>query len=189
MGDEIDQIDLKLWLDSELLQKQNLLKTSFLELFEDLANNFPNELLREFFTDSRGKKISKGSNLLGAPYLVLDLIRNFDLDTGANLRLINWFGQGMFICAFFGKNFRLPVEHFLHDGFAFGLTEQPWELPEQVLEHKTTRNVTEQLLSKAKYQLWIKKLELEGSKKVIFTYLKQEIEKILALKSTPQDKS
>ncbi|MDA1268225.1 MAG: hypothetical protein O2829_03945 [Bacteroidetes bacterium] len=98
-----EELDFNLWLDKTLVQRQNQLKADFLNLFEQVGNAFPNSELSYFFPKSRGKKISKGNQLLGFPYLVLDLIRDFDLDSGCNFRLVSWFGHGLYFCVFFWK--------------------------------------------------------------------------------------
>ncbi len=96
-------IDLKLWLNADLIQQQNLLKRQFTAIFEEVGSAFSQKELQQISQKSRGVKLSKGNDLLGFPYQVLDLIRDFDLMSGANIRILNWFGNGIYTTVYLGK--------------------------------------------------------------------------------------
>ena len=174
-----DSLDLDLWLDQSLIQRQNQLKADFLDLFEQLGNSVTNEELTQFFSNSKGKKISKGNQLQGFPYFVLDLIRDFDLDTGCTIRFVSWFGHGLYCCVFFGKNLNFPTEPFLHAGFHLGNAHSPWDLPVQLecLGKSKPSPSSEQV-----NLLWIKEISLPANKELALKLLKEEVNKILQVK-------
>jgi len=174
-------MELDLWLDQSLLLRQNQLKADFLSLFEAVANSVSNEELSKFFPNSRGKKISKGNQLDGFPYLVLDLIRDFDTDTGCVLRLVCWWGHGLYFCVFTGAQLQLPATCFLADGFRLGKTKTPWDLPELILLGNSLKSLDEIALQKRGFQLWFKEITLHSNKEANLALLVKEIRKILQL--------
>jgi hypothetical protein len=176
-------MDLELWQNQALLIRQNKLKSDFLGLFEDLANSVTNEELRNFFPEAKGKKISKGNQLDGFPYLVLDLVRDFDLDSGCVLRLVSWWGYGLYFCVFLGAN--LPKDHsdyFLIEGFSLGKTDSPWNLPELILPGNSSNSLEEIRSRKVSLQLWFKEIKLQPDRESNKLLLEKEIRKILKLK-------
>ena len=174
-----ETLDLDLWLDQSLVQRQNQLKAEFLDLFEQLGNSVTNEELTQFFSNSKGKKITKGNQLQSFPYFVLDLIRDFELDSGCNIRFVSWFGHGLFCCVFFGENLKFPSQPFLDAGFKLGNTHSPWDLHSQMewLEKFRTNPIPEQ-----SGKLWIKKILLPANKKQGLQLLSEEVNKILQVK-------
>jgi hypothetical protein len=173
------ELDLHLWLDKTLVQRQNQLKTDFLDLFEQLGNSVTNEELARFFSNSKGKKISKGNQLLGFPYLVLDLIRDFDLDKGCNIRFVSWFGHGLYFCVFLGKQMLQPDQLFVENGFLLGRNDLPWDLVAQVdwIQAGTTTPDFPQNQEVAR--LWIKEIALVGDPENCLQILRDELKKIL----------
>lgn len=173
------ELDLNLWLDQSLVLRQNQLKADFLDLFEQLGNSVTNVELTNFFSNSKGKKIFKGNQLQGFPYLVLDLIRDFDLETGCNIRLVSWFGHGLFCCVFFGKNLNFSTEPFWNAGYHLGNAHTPWDLPTQ-LEWLCKSKPNS--ISKQGPILWIKEISLPANKEQGLQLLKEEVNKILQVK-------
>jgi hypothetical protein len=173
------ELDLNLWLDKTLVQRQNQLKTDFLDLFEQLGNSATNEELTHFFSKSKGKKISKGNQLLGFPYLVLDLIREFDLETGCNIRFVSWFGHGLFCCVFLGKQMLKPDRLFRENGFRLGRNDLPWDLAAQVDWVQARSTNPESRQNQGEARLWIKEIELVGDQENCLQILKEELKKIL----------
>jgi hypothetical protein len=173
------ELDLHLWLDKTLIQRQNQLKTDFLDLFEQLGNSVTSEELTRFFANSKGKKISKGNQLLGFPYLVLDLIRDFNLDKGCNIRFVSWFGNGLYFCVFLGKTQVLPDQLFVENGFLLGRKDIPWDLAAQVdwIQDGTTAPDSPKNHGEAK--LWIKEIVLLGDHENCLQILRDELKKIL----------
>ena len=170
------ELDLHLWLDKTLVQRQNQLKTDFLDLFEQLGNSVTHEELTRFFSNSKGKKISKGNQLLGFPYLVLDLIREFDLDSGCNIRFVSWFGHGLYCCVFLGKQMPQPDRLFSEDGFNLGRNDLPWDLAAQVDWIQAGNKNPE---NQGEARLWIKEIELVGEQANCLQILRDELKKIL----------
>ena len=60
-------IDLDLWMDLSLIQRQNHLKNQFQQILERVSDFFPSEDLVKIHGRSKGKKISKGNELVGSP--------------------------------------------------------------------------------------------------------------------------
>ena len=173
------ELDLHLWLDQALVQRQNQLKTDFLDLFEQLGNSVRNEELTHFFSNSKGKKISKGNQLLGFPYLVLDLIRDFDLEKGCNVRFVSWFGHGLYCFVFLGKTQVLPDQLFVENGFLLGRNDLPWDLPAQVDWIQTSAADSKYPLNQEETRLWIKEIALVGDRETCLQILCMELNKIL----------
>lgn len=173
------ELDLNLWLDKTLVQRQNQLKTDFLDLFEQLGNSITNEELSHFYSKSKGKKISKGNQLLGFPYLVLDLIREFDLENGCNLRFVSWFGHGLFCCVFLGKQMPQHDRLFVENGFQLGRNDLPWDLAAQVEWIQTHTTSSESPQNQGEARLWIKEIALVGDQENCLQILREELKKIL----------
>jgi hypothetical protein len=173
------ELDLHLWLDQELVQRQNQLKTDFLDLFEQLGNSVTNEELTCFFSNSKGKKISKGNQLQGFPYFVLDLIRDFDLDTGCNIRFVSWFGHGLYCCVFLSKQMLQTDRLFVENGFQLGRNDLPWDLAAQVNWIQTQTTDSKHPLKQGETRLWIKEIALVGDRETCFEILRKELKKIL----------
>jgi len=96
-------IDLRLLKDKNLFQKIKEQSDVIEHLFVLLSNDFPQNELLKFHPDSKGTKISKGYNLENSPFQVLDFVRDFDKNSGFNIRILNWWGQGLFIFIYYGN--------------------------------------------------------------------------------------
>jgi hypothetical protein len=173
------ELDLPLWLDQTIVQRQNQLKTDFLDLFEQLGNSVRSEELTHFFSNSKGKKISKGNQLLGFPYLVLDLIRDFDLETGCNIRFVSWFGHGLYCCVFLGKTQLLSDQSFVENGFKLGRNDLPWDLAAQVDWIKNQPDHSKSSHKQKGARLWMKEIHLVGDRETSLQILCEELKKIL----------
>ena len=173
------ELDLHLWLDKTLVQRQNQLKTDFLNLFEQLGNSVTNEELARFFSNSKGIKISKGNQLLGFPYLVLDLIRDFDLDKGCNIRFVSWFGHGLYCCVFLGKQMRQPDRLFVENCFLLGRNDLPWDLAAQVDWIQAGTTTPDSPKNQGEAKLWIKEIAMLGDHENCLQILRDELKKIL----------
>ncbi len=173
------ELDLHLWLDQALVHRQNQLKADFLDLFEQLGNSITHEELIDFFPKSKGKKISKGNQLLGFPYLVLDLIRDFDLASGCNIRFVSWFGHGLYCCVFLGKQMGQPDQFFVENGFQLGRNDLPWDLAAQVNWIQTPTTDSKHPLKDEEERIWIKEISLVGDRATCLEILRKELRKIL----------
>ena len=172
-------IDLDLWMDLSLIQRQNHLKNQFQQILERVSDFLPSEDLVKIHGRSKGKKISKGNELVGSPYLVLDLFRDFDPLLGLNFRILCWMGRGCFLMILGGKEVKLPTENLLSQGFAFGLAQEKWDFEKLILENSTARSMDVIQASQQEFSLWIKEVSLKNSIDLNSTLLTTEVKKIL----------
>lgn len=130
---ELDQANLHLLYNRSVFEEIHQLKTFFISLFSDLANEISTYELLAVHSGSQGIKITKGNELQHCPYQVLDVIRDFDKDKGFNIRILNWWGRGLFIFVFLGKNndkilnssdlfFKMDLM-----GYMLSKTSSPWD--------------------------------------------------------------
>lgn len=174
-------IDLDLWQNAELIQQQNLLKSQFNAILENVANAFSIDDFHKISSKSKGLKISKGNDLLGFPYQVLDLIRDFDIESGANIRLLNWFGNGFYITILLGKNRKNPLQKFHDLGYSFGLSENQWDYPDLILNKNQTREVPIISATEMEFYHWIREFKVNPEPSLLQENLKIEIKKILGI--------
>jgi hypothetical protein len=162
MSDKSIQLDLLLWKDKELVIRQNQLKGAFWKLFSELGNSPIAKKIGWFHTPNKGIKLTKGNDLLGFPFHVLDLIRDFETDKGLNIRILNWFGHGMFLFILAGKNNLLANSDFYSaNGFKYSLSPTPWDYPELIISNNHTENPDAALIDKSTYHQWFKQIQLE----------------------------
>ena len=180
MSEKPENLDLNFWLDREFLQKHNRLKAEFWEILGKVGDSVSLEEISKTHPRPKGKKLSRGNDLLGFPYQVLDLIRDFDLSGGLNIRILNWFGHGMFLFVLIGKNtFSEPQLHFLENEFSLGLTSSPWDYPELILESNSTRNPEFDQIQDLTFFQWFKPLSIPLEKSLIAVHLSSEIKKVI----------
>ncbi|MBA4302262.1 MAG: hypothetical protein C0433_19490 [Cyclobacterium sp.] len=182
-----NSLDVELWLNKDLIHRQNLLKTQFTSVLEDVGNSFPKEIFDKISAKSKGTKISKGNDLLGFPYLVLDLIRDFDPITGSNIRLLNWFGNGLFITILLGSNRENPVKEFIGLEFSFGLSENQWDYPDLILNRNLTTDEGKIAKAKLGFYHWIKPIPVDPDLLVLNQNLCKCLKKILGILSLPAE--
>ncbi len=187
MGEFQTPLDLGLWLDADLIRRQNLLKSQFLTILEEVCNSFSSEDLQIRNVKSRGSKISKGNDLLGFPYQVLDLIRDFDPETGINIRLLNWVGNGFFITVLFGKNREAPIDFLLNSGFSFGLSENQWDYPDLILNQNLTCEKGKITGSVLGFSHWVKTIFVDPDPIILRQNLAEEVKKILGILRLPKE--
>lgn len=183
-----NSLDIELWLNKDLIQRQNLLKTQFTSVLEDVGNSFPKEIFDKISTKSKGTKISKGNDLLGFPYLVLDLIRDFDPITGSNIRLLNWFGNGLFITILLGSKRENPIKEFIDLEFSFGLSENQWDYPDLILNQNLTTDEGKIAEANLGFYHWIKPIPVDPDLLVLNQNLCKSLKKILGILSLPAEK-
>jgi hypothetical protein len=182
-----NSLDIELWLNRDLIQRQNLLKSQFVSVLEDVGNAFSSEIFYKISAKSRGTKISRGNDLLGFPYLVLDLIRDFDPLTGSNIRLLNWFGNGFFISILLGNQRTNPIREFTDLGLSFGLSENQWDYPDLILRNNLTTDERKIAQANLGFRHWIKPIQVESDLTVFNQSLCECIKKILGILSLPED--
>ncbi|WP_111669432.1 hypothetical protein [Algoriphagus litoralis] len=174
-------IDLHLWLNKALIQQQNQLKNQFQLIFEAIGNSFSLAEFQKISPKSRGVKLTKGNDLLGFPYQVLDLIRDFDPNHGANVRILNWYGNGLFITVRLGKNRENPISALVSKGFSFGLSENQWDYPDLILNKNTTQSASKIKAWKYGFYHWIKEFEAKTNPDELKENLELELKKIIGI--------
>lgn len=175
MGNPEGLIDLQLWLNTSVINRQNHLKNQFMSIFEEVGNTLVEENYSRISSKSRGIKISKGNDLLGFPYQVLDVIRDFDPSTGVNIRLLNWFGNGLYSSVFLGKDKINPIDALLQNGMEYGLSEKTWDYPDLIL--KGNRSTDSEEISKVHlgFHHWIRKIEINSDTRSTYHILLEEV--------------
>ena len=164
MAENQNELDIELWLDQDVIPRQNRLKAKFWNLLSDVANELDLTELREIHVNSRGVKLSKGSDLLGYPYQVMDIIRDFDPENGLNIRLLNWFGHGLFLFVLIGnKHPRAPLTQLGNHNWLFDLSETPWDYPEILLNNTCSNNPTENEVKNSPFYQWHKPIVIKSA--------------------------
>jgi hypothetical protein len=95
---------LPIFTNKELFEKIHQAKNTFISLLENISNRIDINALNSTHLNHKGIKISKGNALERCPYQVLDVVRDFDPAYGLNIRLLNWWGYGMFLLILIGRN-------------------------------------------------------------------------------------
>lgn len=184
MAESPSDFDLWLWLDRDIIPRQNRLKAAFWEILAEVGNSLGPEILTKIHPVSRGTKLSKGNDLLGYPYQVLDLIRDFDPNDGLNVRVLNWFGHGLFLFVLLGKHHpKAPLAQLRESNWAFDLAPTPWEYPEILLKGASTNSPTAELLEKSTFYQWHKAIQISGEIDSVKPIILDELKKLTFLLS------
>lgn len=96
---------LAIYKNKALFEEIHQAKMSALRLLENVSNRIDLNELAEMHAGHKGVKISKGNELEHCPYQVLDVVRDFDPTRGLNIRLLHWWGYGMFLFVLLGKDY------------------------------------------------------------------------------------
>jgi hypothetical protein len=182
-------IDLALWLNADLIQRQNQVKTQFISVLMDVGNFFPADEFSKISSENRGIKLSKGNDLVGFPYHALDLIRDFDSKIGANIRILNWFGNGLYITVLLGKERKNPIKEFLECGFHYGLSENLWDYPDLIWNKNFTSEENEINGTELGFYHWIQEFKVDSQLCNLKEKLIIEIKKILDILTLSNEQS
>lgn len=182
----IDKTALQLLDNRGIFEEIHQLKAAFVALFSDLANEFPPIDLRAVHPSSKGTKVSKGNELQNCPYQVLDIIRDFDKDEGFNIRLLNWWGRGMFVFIFFGEHNKNIHAELLRNmkvlEYCWAKTSSPWDYKNMIdngyLERIDHRRADLHLRQFHYLQL-VKKIHYPDDFPSLKSLLKEQVEHIL----------
>lgn len=176
-------LDVSFWKNSKpFFEHFNQQTALIIEIFTEVSNAFPQNKLKSFFQNAKGCKISKGSQLNGLPYQVLDVIRDFDPKDGFNIRLLNWWGNGFFIFVTYGsenaKKFRKEISCF--NDFYLSKSTLPYQYEKVLTEIEVLNDITlsQELEIPKQIQIW-KKLDISENTTVTMNYLKKMIQYIL----------
>lgn len=128
-------------------------------LFAETANEFPQKLLKSYFPNAKGSKLSKGINLGHFPYQVLDIVRDFDPESGFNIRYLNWWGHGFFVIITYGHKFknRYMKKWITFPGEYFISIDSPLYDYDNLLKNKlilSEKNITLAKDSSNQLQIW-----------------------------------
>lgn len=136
-------INRRLLEDQNLWSEINQQTTLFLTLFTELSNEYRQDHLSKLIASSKGCKVTKGLQLQGHPYQVLDIIRNFNDEDGFNIRILNWWGHGLYIVILAGKNRRQGLMKFAHDHseYEISVDSDIWNYGK--ILHSTSKNPLE----------------------------------------------
>lgn len=174
--EEKPDLDLDLWLDQEIVLRQNKLKAKFWKILGEVGNRIDPELLLKIHPASRGTKLSKGNDLLGYPYQVLDLVRDFNPTDGLNIRVLNWFGHGIYLFVLIGKNHpKAPIQQLNKHQWVFDQASTPWDYPDILLDNSFTDSPSTQAFEDAKYFQWHKSIHISGDITAVETKIRDEL--------------
>jgi hypothetical protein len=156
-------IDTKLLGDPELFRKINSQTQLFVRLFTEIGNAFPQEYLKTIHEGSKGVKVSKGNQLEDLPYQVLDIIRDFNPQTGLNFRLLNWWGKGLFCFILYGSETAIiqkqAIEK-LSGEFSLSFSLKKWDYKEILSQNKNGEFNLKLHLEKFDHCQLLQKIEL-----------------------------
>ncbi|WP_339903591.1 hypothetical protein [uncultured Cyclobacterium sp.] len=96
--------------EKELFENISRAKKEFIHALSLVGNRIPFNKIEEIHDEHKGIKISQGNELQSCPYQVLDIVRDFDLNTGLNIRILHWWGRGAYFLVFYGANHPLIVK-------------------------------------------------------------------------------
>ncbi|MDF2158289.1 hypothetical protein [Algoriphagus sp. CAU 1675] len=172
---DTQQLDLDLWLNEEIVRRQNRLKLNFEIILGEVADSFTQKSLQEIHPNSKGKKLSRGNDLMGLPYQVLDFVRDFDWEIGLNLRLLNWFGKGFYLLALVGKRDFGKID-LSNSQFEICRWENPFDYPELISESSSNP-----ISGQPEFIQWAKKIDIVPEPDKTKDILIEEVKKVFTI--------
>lgn len=189
MMEYLGQSNTELLGDRALFEEIHRLKSFFIHLFSELANDISLDRLSEAHAASQGVKISKGNELEHCPYQVLDIVRDFDSKAGFNIRVLNWWGRGLFVLVYTGKDNTRLMHHpgfiasMQQRGYMLAKTSSPWDykrmIDQEQMEVIPSVDALDSHVSRFKYFQILKKIEYPASARGLNMLLKDQVEHIL----------
>lgn len=177
-------IDLDLWLDQSLISRQNQLKSIFWDILSNCAKEFPLARLSAIHSNSRGVKLTRGNDLNGFPYQVLDLIRDFDTANGLNVRVLNWYGHGLYLFILVGnKHPKKRDNAFITHKLKFCQSISAWDYPSIILNKNYINTPTEQHFDAAELFQWFTPLSISSNSDKTLAIINEKLDAILKLLS------
>lgn len=175
----MENFDLKLVQDKELFEKIKAQSDLYTRLFQQVADEFPQEMILAKHLGSKGSKISMGYRLENCPYQVLDIVRDFDENTGWNIRLLNWWGHGLFLFVLYGKStFQKMINSIqrLDHSYQFSTTPSPWEYKKIIEGGVNIESISNNKKTfQSKYFQVFKPIEIKPDFDKTYSILKKEI--------------
>ena len=186
---ELSPRTLNLLKDRSIFEEISDLKLFFVSVFSQLGNDFPTNDILQIHPGSKGLKISRGNELLSCPYQVLDIVRDFDMDTGFNIRILNWWGRGLFVFIFFGRENRFLIKDPLflswlqHHEYLLAKSASPWNY-EQIIDKNQAEPTqgADQLvthLAHFPFTQFVKKMDYPNDRQILHSLLTEQIGEIL----------
>jgi hypothetical protein len=185
---ENETLDLELFFNKSLFEKIHFLKSRFANLLTEVSNDLPQEKLLQIYPSSKGTKISMGNELQHCPYQVLDIFRNFDKANGHNIRVLNWWGHGLYLFVHFGKNPSRELvghrgyEKFLEQQYSLTTGSSPWDYQGIIQKTSISRPIdldsVKSVYSQFGYLQWLKEIPLENNYEKLKETLLQELESL-----------
>lgn len=124
------EIDINLIKDKSTFDKIQVQKSIFIELFTEISNHYPQHILTKKHPHAKGTKVSQGTNLENCPYQVLDIIRDFNVKSGFNIRILNWWGHGLYILIHLGRDIATQSHDLIFGrfpGFSINISVDPYD--------------------------------------------------------------
>jgi hypothetical protein len=176
-------LDIKLIKDPKIFKHITEQKKIWIDLFSEVANYITSEKLKKIYAFEKGKKVSQGNQLESCPYQVLDLFRNFDSEKGLNLRILNWWGHGLFIVLFFGIETadlqKVNIKKLLKNkGYLLQNSNDPFDYKNLMIANESHHADGCDVLKQKKHLQLIKKIELELEYQQNLTKIISEIDQI-----------
>lgn len=138
---------LSFYTNKHLFEEIHQAKNAFIALLENISNKIDRNELNIAHSPQKGIKISKGNELEHCPYQVLDVIRDFDANTGLNIRILHWWGYGLFLFTLIGKDYFYQEERiaFFEDkrlrGFMVSETSSPFHYKKIIEDYEMRKKV------------------------------------------------
>lgn len=178
------KLDLSFLNEAEpFFRKYNQQSNLIQEILTEVANDFPQDFLIDLFPNSRGSKISKGYQLDGLPYQVMDIVRDFNSDTGFNIRLLHWWGKGFFIFLSIGnKKINSYAEDWInhYKDYQLSSAESIFDYAEIIHSNLslTQNNLKSTTKDSSHIQIW-QKLDMEADINIMRGILTDSVKSIL----------
>jgi len=183
------QSDTQLLNNRRLFEEIHQLKSFFIHLLSELANEIALDFLSSAHTASQGVKISKGNELEHCPYQVMDIVRDFDKNKGFNIRILNWWGRGLFVIVFTGNDNPKLIQNdrFLtsvrQKEYLLTKTSSPWDYQRMIDQGRAEVIPSEEGLKvhlhQFRYFQILKKVDWNPDAHELKTRLKEQVEHIL----------
>lgn len=181
--------DTQLLNNRRLFEEIHQLKSFFIHLLSELANEIALDFLSSAHTASQGVKISKGNELEHCPYQVLDIVRDFDKNKGFNIRILNWWGRGLFVIVFTGNDNPKLIQNdrFLasvrQKEYLLTKTSSPWDYQRMIDQDRAEVIPSEEglrvHLHQFRYFQILKKMDWSTDADELKARLKDQVEHIL----------
>jgi hypothetical protein len=177
-------LDITFWNNSKaFFEHFNQQTDLIIQVFTEVCNAFPQNKLKSIFPNAKGCKVTKGNQLGGLPYQVLDLVRDFDAQHGFNIRILNWWGNGLFVIITYGSSTAKLFQEVLStsfDQYKISMLNSPFDY-EKVLNYSeilNDKNINSVIEASNQLQIW-KKLEISEDIKDTMSTMEKMIQSIL----------